>query len=278
MINFIRYSAVLMLLGRAYQHIRWGGPFRDIFYDPQGFGGWYANFIDTPLKDIYNDHFYENFLSYFSDFVGIVFLITAVVILGYERLSKLKGFIYASTALLALVFYGFLYGKNLDQYGMFFEHSAQLVFPLIFVWSYQRKTRLVNIIGSFAIAITYLCHGLYAYGYYPQPGHFADMMILGFGMTEDFARDLLVSIGIVDFVFALIVILGIYLKHYANNSSSLMLLLKVNLWYGVIWGLLTSLARVYTSYTDGMFLHWMDQYFLEFLVRVPHFALPYVLL
>jgi hypothetical protein len=267
-----------MLLGRAYQHIRWGGPFRDIFYDPNGFGGWYASIIKRPLKEIYTDHFYENLLSYFSDFVGVVFFITAIVILFYESLSKLKGFIYATTILLCLVFYGFLYGKNLDQYGMFFEHSAQLIFPLIFLWSYQRKTRLVNVLGSIAIAVTYICHGLYAYGYYPQPGHFVDMMIIGLGMTEDFARNVLVSIGIIDFVFAIIVILGVFIKQYFDTKSWLIVLLKINLWYGIVWGLLTSIARVYTSYVDGMLLHWADQYFLEFLVRIPHFALPYFLL
>lgn len=267
-----------MLLGRSYQHIRWGGPFRDIFYDPQGFGGWYANFLDIPLKDIYNDHFYERFLSYFSDAVGLVFLIAAIVIIFYEKLDKLKGFIYAAVALLGLVFFGFLYGKNLAQYGMFFEHSAQWVFPLIFLWSYQKKTTLVNVVGTIAIATTYLCHGLYAYGYYPQPGHFADMMILGFGMTEDFARDALVVIGVIDFIFAFIVVVGLFSKAYLSNNKFLVLILKVNLWYGIIWGFMTAAARVYTSYADGMFLHWLDQYFLEFLVRIPHFALPYILL
>ncbi len=267
-----------MLVGRSYQHIRWGGPFRNIFYDPQGFGGWYSNFIDRPLKDIYNDHFYESLLSYFSDVVGVIFFITAIIILFYEKLHKLKGFIYASTLLLLLVFYGFLYGKNLVQYGMFFEHSAQLVTPLLFMWEYRRKSNQVFMMGSIAIAITYLCHGLYAYGYYPQPGHFADMMIVGFGITEDVARSVLVGIGVMDFIFALIVMLGLFANYYLKPNRILNSIIIINLWYGIVWGVLTTAARVYTSYAEGMFLHWMDQYFLEFLVRVPHFIIPYYLL
>jgi len=267
-----------MLIGRAYQHIRWGGPFRDIFYHPEGLGGWYAALIGRPLKVIYNDHFYEYALSYFSDGVGFVFLLAAIVILFYERLAKFKWLVYAALGFLLLTFFGFLYGKNLDQYGMFFEHTAQFFAPLLFIWAFQGMQRKVITLGTIAIAITYFCHGLYAYGYYPQPGHFADMMIIGFGMKEDLARSVLVGIGVLDFVFALIAMLSLINFGRLENSKMLKIIFIINLWYAVIWGVLTSVARVYTSYTDGMFWHWADQYWLEFLVRIPHFIIPYVLL
>jgi hypothetical protein len=267
-----------MLLGRAYQHIRWGGPFRDMFYDPQGFGGWYAEMIGRPLKDIYTDHFYEGFLSYFSFGVGVIFLSTAFIIMWFENLKKFKVIIYLTTFLLGLVFFGFLYGKNLAQYGMFFEHSAQLVFPLLFLWNYQRKTKLSFNAGAIAIALTFFCHGLYAYGYYPQPGHFADMMILGFGVTEDFARNMLIGIGVIDFLFAFIVVLGQLSNQFFKPRKILISILIINLWYGVVWGVITSIARLYTSYSEGMVYHWLDQYLLEFLVRIPHFIIPYVLI
>ena len=278
MINLLRYSAAFMLIGRAYEHIRWGGPFRDIFYHPDGFGGWYANLINRPLKEIYNDHFYETALSYFSDGIGVIFLLTAVLILFFERLQKFKSLIFISTGCLALTFFGFLYGKNLAQIGMFFEHSAQLASPLLFLWSYQRKNDKVVWWATVSIAITFLCHGLYAYGYYPQPGNFADMMILGFGLTEDFSRELLIIIGILDFVFAAIAIGSLISFVIPLNHIWVRRILQINLWYAILWGFLTALARLYTSYTEGMFLHWADQYWLEFMVRIPHFIIPYVLL
>jgi hypothetical protein len=267
-----------MLLGRAYQHIRWGGPYRDIFYHPDGFGGWYANLIGRPLGDIYNDHFYEFLLDYFANGIGVIFILSAFIILFYERLARLKWIVFLSVGFLGLTFFGLLYGKNLAQYGMFFEHSSQLVFPLLFIWTFNKRLTRVVIWGTISIAMTFLCHGLYAYGYYPQPGHFADMMILGFGFTEDLSRSLLIQIGVLDFIYAGLAMLFLIPYMFGNTSNWWVASAKINMWYAVIWGLLTAVARLYTSYSGDLFWHWADQYWLEFFVRIPHFIVPYVLI
>ena len=201
MIALLRIGAVFMFLGRAYEHIRWIGPFRDIFYHPQGFGGWFSRFIDRPLNEIYNDHFYEHAVSYFSDGVGILYLLAALVILFYEKLSKLKWLVIVATSFLLLTYFGYLYGKNLDQYGMFVEHAAQFIIPFAFIWQFENKDFRVHFWGTIAIVITFVAHGLYAYGYYPQPGSFVDMMIVGFKMDESTSRLSLKIIGILDFIF-----------------------------------------------------------------------------
>ncbi len=278
MFSLLRVSVFLMFLGRAYEHIRWIGPFRDIFYHPQGFGGWFANFVDKPLNEIYNDHFYENAVSYFSDGVGILYLLAAIVILFYEKLSKLKWLVYVATYFLLLTYFGYLYGKNLDQYGMFVEHAAQFIIPFAFIWQYEKKEFRVHFWGTIAIAITFFAHGLYAYGYYPQPGSFVDMMILGFKMNEDTARYTLKIIGVLDFVFAGIVLLNLYVLFGNKIHVSLHLLLKIFLYYGLIWGGLTALARIYIPFNGDMIIHSFDQYFFQFLVRLPHFIIPLVLL
>lgn len=270
MIGWLRIGTVLMLVARAYEYIRWGGPFRDIFYHPQGFGGWYANLIDRSLWDIYNDHFYERLLAYISDGVGVVFILTALFIVFYEKLAKHVWILWIASFFLLLHYYGLLYHKNLVQYGVFFEHAAQFAIPWCFVLMKKGKANTAGWWGVIATSITFFSHGLYAMGYYPQPGHFADMMIVGFGMTEDTARLVLTWIGYVDIVFAIIVLATPLM--YERKAFKMVLL--VNIWYAVIWGLLTAVARVYTSYTPGMFLHWMDQHLFQTVVRVPHFILP----
>ena len=278
MLALLRIGAVLMFLGRAYEHIRWIGPFRDIFYHPQGFGGWFANFIGKPLNEIYNDHFYEHAVSYFSDGVGILYLLAAIVILFYERLSKLKWVVIIATSFLLLTYFGYLYGKNLDQYGMFVEHAAQFIIPLTFIWQYEKKEFRVHFWGTIAIVVTFIAHGLYAYGYYAQPGSFVDMMIVGFKMDEETARFSLKVIGILDFVFGFIVLLNIWILIGKTLHTSLIFLLKIFLYYGVVWGALTALARIYVPFNYEMMLHSFDQYFFQFMVRFPHFIIPLVLL
>lgn len=273
MIVWLRIGAVLMFLGRAYEYIRWGGPYRDIFYHPQGLGGWYADLIDRPLIEIYNDHFYEHLLSYISDGVGVLFLITAVFLIFYERVPKLKWLIWLASFFLLLHYFGLLYHKNLVQYGIFFEHAAQFAIPWCFLFFADGKKKRAMWWAVIATSVTFFSHGLYAMGYYPQPGHFADMMITGLGMTEDIARTTLTWIGYLDIVFAGLVLI----TPFSYESKGLKVILTVNIWYAIVWGGLTALARVYTSYTQGMFAHWMDQHLFQTVVRAPHFILPLVI-
>jgi hypothetical protein len=277
MLALLRIGVFLMFLGRAYEHIRWIGPFRDIFYHPQGFGGWFASFIDKPLNEIYNDHFYENAINYFSDAIGILYFSAGIVILFYERLFKLKWLVYVASFFLLLTYFGYLYSKNLDQYGMFVEHAAQFILPFAFIWQYEKKEFRVHFWGSIAIVLTFIAHGLYAYGYYPQPGSFVDMMILGFKMNEETARFSLKIIGVLDFVFGGVVLLNLWILSGRKLHFSLVILLKFFLFYGIIWGGLTAFARIYITFHPEMMTHWLDQYLLEFLVRIPHFILPLVL-
>jgi hypothetical protein len=272
MLNWLRFGAVAMFLARAYEYIRWGGPFRDIFYHPQGFGGWYAELMDTPLHELLSDPFYESALDWFSDGIGVLFILTALMLLFYEKVSKLSWILWVSSAFLLLHYYGLLYHKNLVQYGIFFEHAAQFVIPWCFVFFAEKKEKLAVLICVIGASITYFSHALYAIGYYPQPGHFVDMMIAGFGMTEDVAREALVHIGYLDIVFAFLVLL----TPWVYEKKGLRFLMTVNIWYGILWGALTALARTYTSYTSGMVLHWLDQHMFQTIVRVPHFVVPLV--
>lgn len=268
MIAVLRIGTILMLLARGYEYIRWGGPFRDIFYHPQGFGGWFSSMVDVPMHELLKDPFYESLLGTISDLIGYLYVATALVILFFERFSKLL--ISVSSFFLLIHFFGLFYHKNLEQWGIVFEHAAQFFLPWCFIWLKEKKLRKAAWISVIAISITFFAHGLYALGYYPQPGHFVDMMISGFGITEDMARESLVHIAYLDFIFAGIVLFTPVL----SETKVIRSILFINLLYGVVWGGLTALARVYTTYTAGMEWHWLDQYLFQTIVRVPHFLIP----
>jgi len=278
-LNVLRYTAVLLLVGRAYEHIRWIGPYRDFFYNPIGFGKWYADLIGRDLVDIYKDPFYEQLISSISIGVGLVFFGAAVVILWYEKLFKWRWLIYAATAFLLTTYLGYFMAKHFQMWGMLLEHTAQLMMPLLFLWYVKNEQNKFLTIATWSIALTFYCHGLFAIGYYPQPGKFVDMFIASTGWSEDFIRVLLQVVGWLDIVMAILIVLPFLPKTSSwMDNRYVRSAFLASMFYGIVWGGLTTLARLYATYQKGMFWHWADQYWFEFLVRLPHFILPLVIL
>ena len=157
---------------------------------------------------------------------------------------------------------------NYWRLGHFAELTLQWNSPLIFWLMIRPKVnyRLVDYLLRISIALTFIGHGLYAYGYYPVPGHFQQMMISGFGINNEQAISLLKLAGILDFVVAAL----IFLPFQKIRKGALV--------YIVVWGCLTALARIWShidfSSVNYLFTHWIPQFF----VRSEHFLLPIALL
>lgn len=270
-IHLLRIATVAMFLGRFWEHFRWLGPYRDVFYNPNG---WIMNFIrqitGKSLTEVYNDHFYEKVVIYFSKGLGLVFLMAAIVILFYERLKVFKPIVFLALLGLLINYYGLLVGKHFDMWGIFFEHASQFVVPILFMKYGDDKEGLIVYWAQVAISITFISHGLFAAGYYPQPGSFADMMIIGFGLEENIARLLLVIIGWLDFIFGAVLLI----PFSALKSKWLKILFITFLWYGIAWGFLTAMARFYVPYRQDLLWSNLTQDLYEVLIRFPHFMVP----
>ncbi len=117
-----------------------------------------------------------------------------------------------------------------------------------------------------AIALTFTCHGLYAIGYYPRPMTFMTMTQNILGVNSAGVNSFLNLAGVLDFVVAL----GIFvLKGKAKKAA---------LWYAVIWGALTSFARIIGNYYLDFPLESLHQWVFEAVLRFPHFLIPLVLI
>ena len=135
--------------------------------------------------------------------IGFVFAFAGIAALFYSPTRiLLKWIIRLGVICLAFTFYGFFVDKHYS-YGTLFEYSAQFVTPILFLWycSGIHKVRSLRVV-KIAISLTFFCHGLFAVGYYPQPGNFLDMLIIGFRMQEGMARVMLLNVGLLDFIFA----------------------------------------------------------------------------
>ncbi len=124
-----------------------------------------------------------------------------------------------------------------------------------------------------ALAATFIGHGLYAIGFHPLPGNFIDMMIKGFGMTESIAKTTLWIIGWLD-ILAAIALLCFPLISSRKGKQIYM----IALYYTLIWGFLTALARVYTNVAWSSGWYSLKQWLPEFLMRFPHFLIPLTLI
>jgi len=260
-------SVLLFLLGRAFQHLVFEGPYRAFFLDEQHFGvlqswlgqGTWYDYVNDPITDVR--------ILWYTRAVGVLWVLCALSFLRWKQIhgGLQLALVFLSTG--TLVFYaGCAYLDKGYQSAQWIEHSAQFLFPALSLW-FLRSSQMPswNILARLAIALTFTGHGMYAMGLFPVPGNFVYMTTTILGVSDAFAKDLLYVAGILD----LLVSVALFLPKVD----------RIALWYCVGWGLLTALARPLTYiYFNHLFWITVQQTLFEFVVRIPHFILPLMVL
>lgn len=264
-ISWLRFTAFFLFIGRAWQHISFNGPYSTLYYSQSMLGGFFRYFTGETEFEYLSDPSVGVVYDNVNLVLGIVFLFAAIsVLLVNKRKSIFKTFIKIGAYLLIFVAIGYFIEKKFS-YGQLFEYSAQVITPWLLLMGVKFKIKNKFLfLTKLAIAITFVCHGLYAIGYYPVPGSFMNMMVNTFGVTDSQAELWLKILGYADFIFAL----GIFVPKVS----------KYFLYYGLIWGFLTALARIVSNFDFDFVNTSLSQYTFEFLVRMPHFILPLILL
>ncbi len=266
LITLLRLSTFLVFAGRAWQHLFWDAPFRALLWDKD----WMESTITWLTGDTWQayvtsetaGYFIDNFIFSFGIFYGVMAILTLVI----KQSMKTLTWLYALSSL-ALGFLAFLYCKDKFYHlGQFFEYAIQFSLPLFF---YLALTEKINILKlrlylKIAIALTFSAHGLYALGYYPQPGVFVDMVINTLHVSESTATYMLYLAGILDMVFAI----GIFIPRFA----------KVSLIYMVLWGAATAVARTWANFYMDFPLNSLHQNLHETIYRLPHALIPFTVL
>lgn len=267
--KLLKFSAFLVLFGRAYQFLFFGAPFRAILWDESLF---------APIVEfIFNISWYEYATSaivnqrieLFTKISGFVLFLSGIIVLVWDRINSS----FFKRLLLGLgIFILLLMGvcmvkdKNFDILQLF-ELSLQIAAPIaIFCLKSSRDLVQFKWISYFkiAIALTFTSHGLFALGLIYVPGHFIDMTISILGVTESTARTLLLLIGILDILASILLFLP---KVY-----------RFALWYTIIWGLLSAFARTLSGLNLELSSDWFHHYLYLTLYRLPHGILPLITL
>ncbi|MFL1896702.1 hypothetical protein ACJRPK_13425 [Aquimarina sp. 2-A2] len=263
--QLLHLSVFLIFIGRAYQHLFWDAPYRTFFWD------------EALLKPIVEGLFNRSWQEYVTDLETDTLITTIIRINGYLYLSAAMATLaflkYKQKLFTAIIFLGgcslvllsiLLTKEKFYHTAQFFEHSIQFGLPFILLY-YRSKSvneKTFFLLLKLSIAITFFSHGLYAFGFYPVPGTFVDMVIQILGTDETMSVNLLYIAGILDFVIAILIFVP---------KTALYALL-----YAVVWGILTAMARIIASIDFIFFWQSLHQNLYETVYRIPHGIVPFI--
>ncbi len=259
---FLQLSTAAVFFGRAYQHLYWDAPFRTLLWDEQIMSGIVQSFSSLSWEEYINSMVVDDGINAVIDGFGWFYVICGIITLGMkwmprmiQRLILLGGIGLVFLALL-------LWKEKFYSVGQFFEYSLQFSLPFFFYHLWKREKVGVKFIFwlKLATAVTFVCHGLYAVGYYPQPVTFMNMTVEITGWSDTIASGFLKLMGFLDFVVAVL----IFLPRTARPA----------LLYMFVWGFLTALARIWTNFDFGNIGEHLHQTAFAFLYRVGHFLVP----
>lgn len=262
----MQIAVVAIFIGRGWQHLRFGAPYRAVLWDQAWMSWWVENWLDWEWGAYASSEVVDQNISLFTKSVGWFYLLCALVTATIQWLPKFFRWLLVAGAFGLIVLAGLLLKERFFQLGQFLEYALQCGTPIFLFVLLQRKsiTSRLLFFMKVATAVTFVCHGLYAIGYYPRPGNFMEMVLNILPVNEAQAVQFLKWAGILDFVAAVAL--------FFPRSISMMAAI-----YMFFWGFMTTIARLW-AYVDVTFLEetllrWMP----ETLVRFPHFIIPMVL-
>ncbi len=267
-ILLIQILTFSVFMGRAYQFIFFDIPFRSLFWDEN---------LMTPIVQTFG----ISWNSYINDLeiaanqeliiqiIGCFFLFLAICIVVIHRYKKwLVRLLTLGSVLLFCL--SLLYWKEHFYYiGQLIEYTIQWSTPifLILFLKYQNDSRFPNstiFLLKVVIAMTFIGHGLYAFGVYPIPGNFVQMCLDVFPLDDFQAKVFLKTVGVLDF-------LAVALLFVPKFE-------RVGIWYCIIWGFLTAFARIVANFDLDIPFVSLHQWLWETIVRLPHGGIPLLLL
>jgi len=260
--NILWTCCVFFYTGKIMQHIFSSTPYRSFVWDSKlgiflfGEDRWNRWIQGTVIDE------YLVLSIYVIAFLFLIKIFYVSVKFFSKKNVSLVFFVIPSFLILFL--YALLKFKSKSyQLAMLMEYALQFSTPFIlyFYLKFDLKKFLYYFIAAMT-ALTFVGHGFYALGVWPRPGHFTDMVISIFSVSEGIAVKFLILAGILDILLSI----GVFFPKFKIAKFSWM--------YAAFWGFITALARPYSN------LRWessFEEFFIwggEFLIRAPHFLVP----
>jgi len=262
-INLLKAAVFLIFIGRAYQYIVYGAPFRALLWDEGLLQPIVEGLFNTPWGEYATSKTVDTWIENTTLINGIFLAIAAfsALLINQNNKKYLKYFIYFGSFSL-LILSTLLMKDKFFHNAQFFEHAIQVVTPLILLMTINETINFEKISFNLKIlvAITFTSHGLYALGYYPIPGNFVDMTINSLGTSEDTSKIFLYTAGILDILLSILIFIP-KISKYA-------------LWYAFIWGTATAMARVTGYFNSDLIALSLESSLYRTIYRIPHGLIP----
>jgi hypothetical protein len=262
----LRIAAVAVFLGRAWQQIRWDIPIRSLLWDEKlmrplvegSLGISWRAWVTSPEMGQ---------MTAAAVKLGGWFYLVAALAAWYARPGRRALNAIVALGALGLVLLAFFYTKEKFYHlGQFWEYSLQFGTPLLLLWYSATPSLALSraqwLALRMAIALTFVCHGLYAIGYYPRPGNFTEMVMVGFGVDEFAAVQILKGAGVADFFFSALLFIPWRPAQWAGVA------------YAIVWGALTTAARIWVYLWIAEPTVVLTQWVHESVYRLPHVLGP----
>lgn len=236
--------------------------------------GWLTWRGDSQIRGlVWNEDFWSGHIGMsWSDFAkqsdpwisnGLTVLGIGLMLLAiapWLRGKLAAGMLWAAFAVLLLDGFAQWFASDYDL-GMGIEHSLQIGTPLILLFAGARRW---DVVVRVLIALTFVGHGLYAFGLHPVPLIYQTMTMTLLGVGQETGLLVLKVMGVLDFLAAI----ALFVRP----------LRLVALGYMVLWGGATALARLVAHVGLERPSYGLDPWIAEMLVRSSHWMIPLVLL
>ncbi len=259
----LQIATATVFLGRAWQHLFWDAPYRTLLWDE----GWMKGIVELlfgmPWEEYITSMSVDKGIQSMIKGTGVFYLICALIALFVERLPKWTSKVLLMGAASLLILAALYCKEKFFSVGQFLEYSLQVGSPLFLyaVVRQQLEWKRLLLYMKVALALTFVCHGLYAVNYYPLPGIFVEMMLNTLGASEATTYTLLNIAGVLDFVISIMIFLPF---KYAQPAVL----------YAALWGLATALARIVSFFDFEYVGESLHQWMHEMMYRFPHFLIP----
>jgi hypothetical protein len=272
--NLLRFASIAACLGCGLRALFSDLPIRALLWDEQWWG-WCARLAGMSWKEWVTSAAVDAGIETTKLIIGIVMIFITVMIALKKRDSKIiRSGLWISFGVL-LIQHFLNWKEHFWQIGQLLELTLLTATPLLYLkfggevdlpqtTDTSPKTGEARLIACL-VAFTFIGHGFYAAGIHPVPGGFVMMTQASLGVEEGIARQLLLGVGVLDFMAAALLLIP-------QKKTVLVALCWI-----IPWAILTTLAR-WWSYQgivgwDTLLTQWVP----EVIIRLPHVLVPLTL-
>ncbi|MEX2589393.1 MAG: hypothetical protein WD334_04250, partial [Chitinophagales bacterium] len=178
--SFLKIAAFTVLAGRAYHHFFFDIPLSAFFWNQNLLENAVQSLLNMSWEEYARSDLAEAVLDYPRYALGFLYLATSIFVL-FKKDLKQKGDILLLLSTAGLIILALLYFlDHFSSQGQFIEYTLQFSAPL-FLYLFCRNTfnKKQLIFGlKLAVSLTFVGHGLYAFGFYPVPVKFMEMTMV----------------------------------------------------------------------------------------------------